>query len=191
MNIALKEWSSVIEAAARGWQLFLLRKGGIAEAGRGFRLRASEFLLFPTFEHQHRRWVRPQFHELVREPEPEVVRIAYAGRVAGAWEAPASPDPMLAASRHYIWTEEFIRQRYAYRPELPLWLILVRIYRLNHEHRLPQRPSYAGCKSWVHLTEELDASDAVPVLSDSRFEEARSLLMRDLRLAADRVSTSS
>ena len=38
MNTALKEWSAVIAALDRGLQIFLLRKGGIVEARRGFQL---------------------------------------------------------------------------------------------------------------------------------------------------------
>ena len=60
---------------AQGKQVFLLRKGGIVEAGRGFELRHREFLFFPTFEHQHLRWVKPQFQELVKEPATEIVQV--------------------------------------------------------------------------------------------------------------------
>ena len=49
---ALKEWAVACEALGRGEQVLLLRKGGISEEGREFRIEHPEFLLFPTFEHQ-------------------------------------------------------------------------------------------------------------------------------------------
>ena len=60
--------------------------------------------------------------------------------------------------------------RRGYRPDLPLYLILVRVYRLAHPCVIPNRPSYAGCKSWVNLTEEIDIGGATPVLDDAAYE---------------------
>src|SRR5713226_5681264 len=76
MNIALKEWAGIVEALRTGRQILLLRKGGIIEAAReGFVLKHREFLLFPTFEHQHRAAIRPEFHQLVTEPDPDRIPI--------------------------------------------------------------------------------------------------------------------
>ena len=64
MTTALKEWAVVVAALARGDQFFLLRKGGIAEGKHGFELQHREFLFFPTWEHQHADWVRPEYGSL-------------------------------------------------------------------------------------------------------------------------------
>lgn len=172
MDVALKEWASVVEALGQGKQIFLLRKGGIVEARRGFELRHPEFLLFPTFEHQHAGFLQPAWQELVSEPAGDVVPVRYLARIAEVLRAPASPDRFLAMPGQHIWAENFFRQRYAYRPDLPLYVVLVRTYRLAEEQSIPNRPSYAGCKSWVNLTENLATEGAAPVLDDERFGHA-------------------
>lgn len=96
MNVALKEWSAVTVALNRGIQIFLLRKGGIVEARRGFELRYREFLLFPTFEHQHAQYLKPEYRSLVREGETPAgqVRISHLARVARVLRAPRSVEEM-------------------------------------------------------------------------------------------------
>lgn len=180
MNVALKEWASLVEALAAGRQIFLLRKGGIVEAKRGFELRHKEFLFFPTFEHQHAQFIRPEYRNLLKSDE-EQVRISYLARIAGVFSAPDF-NVLQTASHHHIWTELFLRQRYEYRPDLPLSVIVVRVCRLAEPQTVPLRPSYAGCKSWVYLTEEIPA-EAFAVLPDEEFEAAQDVLLKDLNIA--------
>jgi hypothetical protein len=82
-------------------------------------------------------------------------------------------DQLRAGSGHFVWNDAFLRKRTDYRPELPLYCIVLRAYRLPERMRIPDRPSYAGCKSWVHLKEEIAVSGAVPVLSDREFQSRR------------------
>jgi hypothetical protein len=89
MNIALKEWSAVVTALDRGAQIFLLRKGGIVEAKRGFEPRYAEFLFFPTTEHQHARYLKPQWVGLVPNAEvTDSLHVSHVGRVADVLRAP-------------------------------------------------------------------------------------------------------
>lgn len=174
MNVALKEWASVVRALANGVQVFILRKGGIVEAQRGgFELRYPEFLLFPTFEHQQANYVRREFAHWLSEPATGAVPIQFVARAVDVLPAPGSAGDVAARGEQHIWTEAFFQQRYQYRPDLPLHLIVLRIFRLPEEHAIPLRPSYAGCKSWVHLSEEIPVEGAKPVLSDGEFEQKR------------------
>ena len=179
MNIALKEWSAVIAALDRGIQIFLLRKGGIVEARRGFEPRHAEFLLFPTFEHQHARYLKPECADLLGDgaASETQVRITHFARATDVWRAP--PSAAVLAGCH-VWNEEFLRQRYEYRPDLPLFLLVVRAYRLAQPYDIPLRPSYAGCKSWVPLNEDVPAAAAEPVLADAEFAERRRDLVAQL-----------
>ena len=58
---ALKEWASVVEALKEGRQVLLLRKGGIAERRGAFRVEQAAFSLYPTFLHQDKQYIRPEF----------------------------------------------------------------------------------------------------------------------------------
>ncbi len=142
----------------------LLRKGGIVEAKRGFELLHPDFLLFPTFEHQPVASLKPEFQGLVCPPAADGIHIEFLARVTGIFPA---PDPIPAA---HIWNDRFLAMRRDYRPDLPRYLILVRVYRLPKPRVIPNRPSYAGCKSWVNPTGEIDIGGASPVLDDAAYE---------------------
>jgi hypothetical protein len=177
MNIALKEWSAVIAALDRGLQIFLLRKGGIVEARRGFHPKFPEFLLFPTFEHQHARSLKPEYMDLL-SPQPDGhVRITHIGRVTDVLQAPSPVSGLGALAADHVWNEEFIRQRYEYRPDLPLYMLVVRAYRLRQPQFIPLRSSYAGCKSWVYLIEDIAIDAAEPVIEESEFAGRRQKLL--------------
>ena len=159
MKTALKEWAVVIEALARGYQIFLLRKGGIAEGKRGFELKHRDFLLFPTWEHQHIDLIRPQYHPLLRQlgrRQDDTLELLYRGQVTDVVPAPESLDQMRLLEQHHIWTDGHLQKRYDYRPDLALYLVIIRLYRLAVPASIPLEPRYAGCRSWVDL-----AADAV------------------------------
>lgn len=171
MNVALKEWASVVDALGSGRQALLLRKGGIVEAARhGFELRHREFLLFPTFEHQNSKWLKPEY-PVPQVPEG-VVPIRFVVQVTDIFPAPPI-ETMRQAGDSYIWNDAFLEMRYSYRPDLPLYVLLVRAFRLASEQVIPDRPSYAGCKSWVNLTEEIETSSAIPVLDDVKYRQVQ------------------
>lgn len=181
MNAALKEWAAFTQALARGLQIAILRKGGIVEAGRGgFQLRYREFLLFPAHEHQHAAMLRPEAAALAECWQEDSIPITTLAKVTDIRRAPA--DRSLLLHEEFLWNQAFLDQRYGYRPDLPLWLILIRAWRLAAPVRIPNRPSYAGCKSWVNLTEEIDAAGASPVLDEETFSARRARLLERLRL---------
>src|ERR1700753_4202117 len=72
MPIAFKEWAVTVRALAEGEQLLTLRKGGIREPEKHFRLNYQRFFLYPTFDHQRT--------DLVRESHrPELSRALEEG----------------------------------------------------------------------------------------------------------------
>ena len=48
-QLALKEWAITVKALADGDQIMMLRKGGIHEESKDFRVVHPEFLLYPTY----------------------------------------------------------------------------------------------------------------------------------------------
>jgi hypothetical protein len=183
--MALKEWAVVVWALGQGRQVLLLRKGGLADARSEFRLTANEFFLYPTYEHQQAELLQPQFGKMfptvaAEAPAAGELCFRHYAVVSDAVQAP-SLDRMKRLRRAFVWNDSFLQKRYAYRPELPLHVLLVRTYRLSQPLRVAERPRYAGCRSWVELEESLSTQGALPVLSDEVFERRRQTLMLRLQ----------
>lgn len=169
LSIALKEWDLVCRALLDGTQAVLLRKGGIFEANNEFELEHRRFLLFPTFIHQDPASTKPAWRERIVQvrTEPETVRLAGFGEAVRIWEVPDRPRLEQLDDLH-IWDAPLLDMRFRYRPEKPLYLVLVRGWRLPREITLPNTLEYAGCKSWVPLETAVDVSGATPALSDAQ-----------------------
>ena len=154
MKKALKEWAVLLEAMAAGRQRFLLRKGGILESSSGFQLECREFAFFPTWEHQQRDWVRPEFQGLFDRAAPaddSEIELRYIGRVKQVRRAPEDPTALIEAQDRHIWTPEFLRMRYAYRPDLPLYEVETELWELEKPVRTALTDAMRGCRSWVEL----------------------------------------
>jgi hypothetical protein len=174
LQVGLKEWASVCHALERGGQILLLRKGGIQEAIGGFELEHREFLLFPTYLHQNPQMLKPAAHEglELKSEEPAEVRISAAGVVTDILQL-QSRAQMDAIEDEHVWTSPLIDMRFNYRPANPLYLLLVRAYRLAQPQSLENTPAFAGCKSWVPLDHEFPTGGAMPALDDVKYEFRR------------------
>ncbi len=62
---ALKEWATIINALDNGKQTIVLRKGGILETASGFKIESNRFFLFPTWEHQETKHIKPKFQNFL------------------------------------------------------------------------------------------------------------------------------
>jgi hypothetical protein len=181
---ALKEWAVVCRALEAGRQSVLLRKGGIIEETRDFRLVERRFLLYPTYEHQDLGSVqeayRDWFHRTLEDqPPPDVVRISAWAEVTDLFLT-HDMEALLALSDHYAWSEDYIRMRMAYKPRKPMNVVVVRAFRLPRPVDIPVLEHFAGCKSWVPLEEPLSLDGSAPVLEEAdhrrRVEELASVL---------------
>ena len=164
--VAFKEWAVICQALAAGRQSVILRKGGIAEEGGVFRPEHAEFLLYPTFFHEHRAGIKPEFLPLLEaaeamKPEPATIRFTHFVRVTSVRHL-ADLDAVLALDSLHAWTPEVVRQRFHYRAP-GLFVLDVRTFALNAPVTRPERPEYAGCKTWVTLDEPVPTAGAIPV----------------------------
>jgi hypothetical protein len=180
VDIALKEWAVVCDLLLDGEQVLLLRKGGIHEPRRGFRIEHEVFLLYPNVEHQNAAQLRPELHPRLRHaPQaprasgdvvlPGYCRVVDVHQVTGEAQARAL-QPLTC------WTASFFEQRLAYKPERPLFAVTVRAYRLPRPATLPYDRLYGGCRSWVPLRQAVDEATlapAVPALADGPFAARR------------------
>lgn len=171
-NVAFKEWAVICQALASQAQCLILRKGGISEEGGSFRAEHDEFLLYPTYFHEHERGVKPEFQPALAaaekaRPEEGMITFSHFVRVADVRYV-TQLDKALALDRFHAWTADVISQRFHYRTP-GLFVLVVRVFRLPRLEHRTERPEYAGCKTWVALDEPVSTEGATPVLTDEEF----------------------
>ena len=160
-HTALKEWSNVIESLGRGEQVLLIRKGGIADATFG--LEADQFYLYPTYFHQGESEARPS------------VTITHWAEVVKTWQI--SDMELLGQLQPFVSIpRETLEARYRFRPDQALHVIGVRVFKLATPADVRFQESYAGCRSWLSIDEEIDVEGSVPVLPDDTLTERLSAL---------------
>ena len=172
-QVALKEWAVVVSALDRGEQVLLLRKGGIREEGKDFRVLHPEFLLYPTFEHQKQDLLKDRYHHdlqqvLFQPQDGETINFSHWARVEEVIEL-TEQEKVDILSPHYIWTEDYAQKRLHWKPRHPLSIILLRLYHLEEPMTLPYLPKYGGCKSWVELSQAVPLGSLAPVLTEEEF----------------------
>lgn len=174
LHVGLKEWAAVCSALGDGRQILLLRKGGIHESAGKFELEHSQFAFFPTWLHQDPGMVKPadqgRVHRLAAEPAQ--VELSLAGQVTDILPL-QSRAQMDALDDLHIWTAPLIDMRCTYRPQNPLYLMLVRTYRLPAPVTIENTPEYAGCKSWVPFAQPVATTGARAVLTDDQYAALR------------------
>jgi hypothetical protein len=184
VTVALKEWELQIAAMLRGEQLFLLRKGGILESTNQFELEHPRFVFFPTVVHQDARMVREPWRGGIRQvrEEPSRVSICAYGESVRIFEVP-SRSALRELADLYIWDEPLLEMRFAYRPEKPLYLVLVRAFALPGPIELENTLEYAGCRSWVPLAEGVEVSSARQAVAEERLVQIEARVEEVFRAA--------
>ena len=172
-QIALKEWAVAVRALDLGEQILLLRKGGIREDGKDFRVLYPEFLLYPTFEHQKEDLLKPWYHRDLRQALPqagdtETTTFSHWARVEEVIEL-TEQEKVDNLSSYYIWTQDYAQKRLHWKPRHPLSVMLLRVYRLQEPRRLPYLERYGGCKSWVDLSQDIPLGQLTPTLTEEEF----------------------
>ena len=178
---ALKEWAVVCRALEAGRQTVLLRKGGILEYRQGFEVKHDRFMLFPTYEHQSRKHLQPDYagkidSVLKGQPPAEsnvLSSYAEARRVAEINDA----SVLKQLDKYHVWSESYVNARMAYNPQKPMSVILVRVYNLQNPIRVDTKKEWAGCKSWIPI--DVEAAGR-PALDDSAFSMIESEVMEVL-----------
>ena len=152
-NLALKEWSGVIQALIEGRPTLLLRKGGIAE--QGFELHRDPFWLFPTWSHQQEQGLREDARRFIPpHPDPGVVFLQGWASVKGAWRVRELP----LLDKLYPWNvlkPETVRKRFEYRYP-GLMVLALEVFRLPVAKEVVANPAWEGCHSWLKLDTSLE-----------------------------------
>jgi hypothetical protein len=172
-QLALKEWAVTVQALAQGRQVLLLRKGGIHEPGKSFQVASSEFVLYPTYEHQREDLIKDQhrhaLREVLEEPRQEDrITFRHWARVEEAIEVSGQAD-VERLSPHFIWTVDYAQSRLRWKPMLPLSVLLLRVYAVEQPVTVRFLPEYRGCSSWVDVLDPVPLGRLEPVLDDQDF----------------------
>lgn len=174
-SIALREWAAAVEALASGRQVIVLRKGGIAEETKEFKVESPSFYLFPSYEHQKPHLMKEEAREaVVRTQEeasahPDTVRLAYYAEVAHDLEV-TDEETLHRLDELHVWTHDYAAERLKWKKTKPLHVLVLRVFELEEPALLPVDESYGGCKSWLRIP-SIHTTASRPVLSDDKFAE--------------------
>ena len=178
---AFKEWAAVVDALGRGGQVLILRKGGIHEKGKRFGVAQEEFFLFPTFEHQNPKDLKPEGEEILKKilaakPDPALLPVRYYCVVNESFWV-SDPQVLERLSPFHIWSRECVQARFDWGEEKGLFGIIVRVYSLPETAALENLKRYGGCRSWVDLESPPATASLKPVLSGRVFTEKKEKIL--------------
>lgn len=184
---ALKEWAIAIDALEDGQTIMLLRKGGIHEQGGRFQVAHEQILLYPTYEHQQPFLLKPDYASLVVPVtsgwHPETVIIGSWAEITDIFQV-SDESIVRDLEPFHIWSESFISDRLKWKQHQPLYVLLLRVYKLPQKVEIPYCKEYGGCKSWIDLAEVVSRQGSEPILSDSKYnetvEEIRKIIGKNL-----------
>lgn len=171
---ALKEWAVAVDALLAGDLILLVRKGGIREAKPVFEVPSDRALLFPTYEHQSLAAMRePWQSQIAMQAVPQVgemielpgwAAITHQLELTGA-------DIVERLHPFHIWTDEWLTERLAWKPERSAYALLLRVHRFAVPLELTYEKRYGGCRSWVELAGKSVLPESFPVLTDAAYQQ--------------------
>jgi hypothetical protein len=183
--IALREWAVAVKALEQGRQVIVLRKGGISEETKEFKLESQEFYLFPSFEHQRPNLVKPEASEMVSLTQAEANKLADRVRLTSYAKVVEDIEIMDVETLQrldelHIWTEDYAEERLKWKRTKPLHVLILRVYKLENPLEIPMRESYGGCKSW-HGLDDVTPVRMTPVLDDQEFEQQANAVRNQIK----------
>ncbi|WP_424769013.1 DUF1802 family protein [Paenibacillus sp. sgz302251] len=190
-TIALKEWAVSVKALAEGKQILIMRKGGIREETRDFQIMSPSFYLMPAYEHQKKHLLKADYagelDDTLTEWSPDMEEIKLKCFAEVVEDIEITDQATLDRLRDFhIWTDTFAEERLRWKKTKPLHLLILRVYSLQESVKIPMRPAYSGCKSWVVLEDEFAKPNFAPVLEDNVF---RAEVQRIKGAWADRIGS--
>jgi len=186
ITTALKEWAVVQRSLIEGHQIILIRKGGLIEENGEFALQARRFLLYPTYEHETERLGDVQdcfgkwlLEEEENKPPAGEIRFEAFAEVTDIIKLEAR-EPLIRLSPTHIWKQQFIDLRFDWEPYKPVFVLVLRAYKLPEPVTMPVLSQYGGCRSWIELVEPVSTEGATPAISDEFFNRRRELTLKVL-----------
>ena len=174
---ALKEWAVAIDALRVGKAIVTVRKGGIREDAREFRMEHQQFALFPSYDHQNEQQLQPRFAERLqnvvgRAAPMGTLRIDTWAEVTDVREI-SGHGQVRALEDFYVFSHAYALERLQWRPKKPLHVLILRVFCMATPLEMPMLPAYGGCKSWIELAEAVSMDRSQPALDDDAFQAVR------------------
>lgn len=172
IQTALKEWSVAVEALSQGEMILLLRKGGIKEQKGRFSTQAERAILFPTFEHQKAELLKPEYQGRVAPVRsgwhPQAIEMKAWAEIAEIFLT-TDEDKVLALADFHIWQPRLAQERLRWKANQPLYVMVLRVYKLSEPVVIPWSDRYRGCRSWVSLEEPLKVDKERPAIAEADY----------------------
>ena len=169
---ALKEWAIAIDTLTAGETIVLLRKGGIKE--KSFQVKHDSIWLYPTYEHQKPHLLKPEYAKSVVAVEsgwhPSTVEIKSCAEITDTFSV-SDKEQVEALLPYHVWNEQMISDRFKWKPQQPLTVLLLRVYRLATPCVILYNEAYGGCKSWIDLVEPIETNELIPVIEDKKYSQ--------------------
>lgn len=170
--IALKEWAVTVQALVQGRRILLLRNGGIWGPGGDFRVDHSEFLLFPTYEHQREDLLKDGYRSTLRDLLAPLARgenhLFPLGQGRSSHRVVPTGKGRCAVAPSHL-DQRLRRVPAPLEAETALAVMLLRVYRMEQPVSVPALPEYLGCTSWVEILDQVPLDGLRLVLSDWEF----------------------
>ena len=192
-RIAFKEWASVVEALGSGGQILILRKGGIHEKEKKFDVTHNEFFLFPTFEHQNPKDLKPERenflkktgarHAVLLQTKSEMIPIRWYCVVEESFWI-SDEKTLKRLDPFHIWSWDCVKARFDWGEAKGLFGIVVRIFSLPEVLLLENQKRYGGCRSWVEFEKSLTTASLKAVLPDPVFKTEKQQILHTLKNSA-------
>lgn len=176
LRVGLQEWAVCARALAAGRTILIVRKGGIHEPRGGlFQVEHPRFALLPTTLHQAADRLRPAyagaFLAATATPPPVgQIPVAAWAAVAGIWRI-TTLEGLRTLGDDLPWSDAELEARLAYRGQRWLFVLALRVQVLTTPVLLPDRPSYAGCRSWIPLEDGVPTGPATPAVADDAWQQ--------------------
>ncbi len=185
LRVGLQEWAVCVRALREGAVCLIARKGGIHEPRGGtFAPERERFLMLPSYLHQKSERLKPRFTgaylaESADNPSLGKIPISAWADVAKVWKCD-SLERIQALGDELMWTSDELAARFQYRSQPWLFLLALRAWRLPAVVDILDRPSYAGCRSWIELDDAVPTDGSTAAIADDEFAKRVERIERTL-----------
>jgi hypothetical protein len=165
------------------------------EYKNGFEVKHSNFFLYPTYEHQSKESLQPDYADkldIVLQNAPRDNRNRISSCASAIQVMEITDERVLGRlEKYHIWNDRYVNIRMRYNPKKPMNVVVLRVYKMNTPIEIGIEPEITGCRSWVPIrlsktnleaqpksqheynkqSVDIIDADCQPVFNDSEFKE--------------------